>query len=79
MSTPPLPSLIKGITVTKADGTKAQVVSLGDAAKLMAVPREQIKRWVKGGKVAICVNPRGEPMIFTESLWAQVPEEFQRG
>lgn len=75
---PALPSPIKGVTVTKGDGTKAQVVSVTDAAKLMAVPREHIQRWVKTGKVEICVNSRGEPMVFVESLWACVPEEFRR-
>lgn len=76
---PALPSPIKGISVTKGDGTKALVVSLTDAGKLMAVSREHIKRWVQRGKVEICVDPKGDPLVFVDSLWALVPEEFQRG
>ena len=79
MPAPPLPSPIKGFTVTKADGTKAVVVSLRDAAKLLLVKREDIKRWVKQGKVPMCVHPQGETMVFVDSLWDMVPKEFQNG
>ena len=77
--TPHLPPSIKGVSVRKEDGSKAEVVSLKDAAKLMGLSREHIKRWVKTGKVEICVDPNGNQMVFVESLWGMVPEEFRRG
>ncbi len=75
---PSLPSRIKGVSVTKADGSQALVVSTKDAATLMAISRRSIESWIDRGRVTVCVSPRGETMVFVDSLWAQVPEEFQR-
>ena len=78
MTPPLLPSPIKGISVRRDNGAKAHVVSLKDAAKLMGLNREHIKRWVKTGKVEMCIDPRGNHLVFVESLWGMVPEEFRR-
>ena len=74
---PPLPPSIKGVSVTKADGSKALVVKQVDAAKLMAVSVAVIKGWIHRGKVAICSDGDGRTWVLVESLWAQVPREFQ--
>jgi len=75
---PGLPSPIKGVSVTRGDGSSAVVVTVKDAAALMGLPPSQIKRWIAGGKLAICLDPRGVQRVFVDSLWALVPEEFRR-
>lgn len=77
--TPPLPPSIKGVSVTKGDGSTALVVKQADAAKLMGVGPSVIVGWIRRGRVEICLDAKKRQWVFTESLWQQVPEDFQRG
>ena len=75
---PPLPPQIVPQTVTKADGTKIQVVTVIDAARLCDVMPRNIHEWISEGKVAICYTPTREKRVLLESLWLALPIDVRR-
>jgi len=75
---PPIPAGLNSWPVTRDNGVKTRVVTVEDAGKLVDKPVRVIREWIRDGALETTQTTRRRMLVLVDSLWAQVPEEFDR-
>lgn len=78
-SIPRPPEPIKVKQATLGDEVRGDVITVADAATLMAVSRYTIENWMKDHKVEVWKGRTIKPYVSLRSLWALVPEHLREG
>lgn len=75
---PPLDPSIVPEVVRLGNGVPMEVVTIHDAARIVAMKKRTIEDWITEGKISICRTPDGARRVFVHGLWLNLPIELRR-